>query len=1258
MKFITRDDIENWASTYDSKGYLPGYVSKLVRAVTPNDTQSQFPEGSSVFVGGWDGIVETTQGSQFVPNGISLWEFGTTKAANTKAAEDFGKRDLNPLGYKKEECTYIFLTPRFFQNKDQLKQEIEKKGEWKGVRIYDSRDIEEWFSIAYVPARIFASEIGKYPYEGSETSIDFWEEWSFGPKGAIPPKLVTSGREKEILKLESFFDGHPGIKGVQASTKNEAIAFIIASSFEFKTNNKISFDAKTLIIDDENTYRGVRKNFKTPLNLIPRFENAQPLYAAVGNGHHVIVPLGADDSFNQEIISLPPNDREGQVQAILSLGLDEEEASMISKEAGRNVTIIRKFLGHPEYRATWLEDEQIKSFLPFLLAGRFSIEMKGDKEVLTNFCAGNSNETIERLALKWSNVEFAPLLQIGSMYRLLSPLDSWINTSHLIVDSDLKVFKENFLHVLRFGDQKEEREDNLPTFFPERNKYSGWIKNGLCYTSILLAINGCEWLKKSSGDGQEYVDSLIFELMNDLAPEEWNLLASQFQLLAEASPESFLTMIDASLESDEKNVMSIFQEYNEGIHFGPSGQYPNLLWALESLCWLPDFIQYSTDILIKLSELDPGGKLNNRPYNSLCEIYNPWHVQSLTSHQEYIELLERIIKTNSEVGFNLMLDLLPNKKRTAFNTSEFRWRKYNIDTKPFYNRDQIHLAYETIQNHLISSFTLSDSRKTKLLKSLEYFNKAQQDKLLALLNEEKDETNYSLWKELRDTLSFHKSNPDNNFGLSETQLQNLEKLYIETTPSNLSVKYKWLFDDVWLNLPEGFVYDSNNYKKGREEKNTKSKELRVSAISEILSKEGFDFLIAFSKEIKIPALVGDSYAQVHKVEKTQETILKLLNNNAYEFLKGFLNSTQSIKGFDFLKNQFLQVQEKISPKDSCEILLGFNQEEDFFNFLKTLDKGLNDLFWKEMNPMFYRCSPTLRIENIKKLNEVGRPVSSIGVLNYNSEEYPSELIHITLMQAMSENNVEDRQIDRFTVKSLYNELNNRKEDLRSELIELEWYYLPVFDSGRFGNNPEKLHSELNQNPGFFVEVLETAYYPEGEQIEKEFETEDAKQKFLSKSRRAFDLLNNWKGIPGRLDDGTMDTTVLLDWINIVRESANKSKRLKVADLKIGKTLAHLPIDPENIWPPEVICNFMEDTNSEHIFSGFSSELFNMRGFSSRGPYDGGDIEREKAEYFNKLNSKLKGKYKKLSQVFVRLKKNYLNDARRQDDMAERDKLER
>ncbi|WKD86890.1 hypothetical protein KCTC32516_02270 [Polaribacter huanghezhanensis] len=56
MKLVTRDDIENWASTALSKTDLPYLISKLVRATTPLSTQVNFPSGSTAFTGGWDGI--------------------------------------------------------------------------------------------------------------------------------------------------------------------------------------------------------------------------------------------------------------------------------------------------------------------------------------------------------------------------------------------------------------------------------------------------------------------------------------------------------------------------------------------------------------------------------------------------------------------------------------------------------------------------------------------------------------------------------------------------------------------------------------------------------------------------------------------------------------------------------------------------------------------------------------------------------------------------------------------------------------------------------------------------------------------------------------------------------------------------------------------------------------------------------------------------------------------------------------------------
>ena len=57
MKLVTRDDIEGWVERFDAKGFFPILMSKLVRATTHANTQIDFPSGSAVFIGGWDGIV-------------------------------------------------------------------------------------------------------------------------------------------------------------------------------------------------------------------------------------------------------------------------------------------------------------------------------------------------------------------------------------------------------------------------------------------------------------------------------------------------------------------------------------------------------------------------------------------------------------------------------------------------------------------------------------------------------------------------------------------------------------------------------------------------------------------------------------------------------------------------------------------------------------------------------------------------------------------------------------------------------------------------------------------------------------------------------------------------------------------------------------------------------------------------------------------------------------------------------------------------
>ena len=120
MKFIDRHDIERWAERYGSKGYLPHLISRLVRSTTPLNTFVEFPDGSSTFIGGWDGKVVCNEATPYVPEGTSLWEFGTEASISAKAEGDLAKRTAKSLGYEPSKNTLVIVAPRFFKKKTSL----------------------------------------------------------------------------------------------------------------------------------------------------------------------------------------------------------------------------------------------------------------------------------------------------------------------------------------------------------------------------------------------------------------------------------------------------------------------------------------------------------------------------------------------------------------------------------------------------------------------------------------------------------------------------------------------------------------------------------------------------------------------------------------------------------------------------------------------------------------------------------------------------------------------------------------------------------------------------------------------------------------------------------------------------------------------------------------------------------------------------------------------------------------------------------
>ncbi len=100
----------------------------------------------------------------------AVWEMGVDKDPRKKAEEDFDDRTKTPDDLDKKQTTFVFVTPRKWQEKEEWRRAKEALGVWKEVRVYDSASLEEWLEQAPVVNAWLAEVLGKKPPGASPSS--------------------------------------------------------------------------------------------------------------------------------------------------------------------------------------------------------------------------------------------------------------------------------------------------------------------------------------------------------------------------------------------------------------------------------------------------------------------------------------------------------------------------------------------------------------------------------------------------------------------------------------------------------------------------------------------------------------------------------------------------------------------------------------------------------------------------------------------------------------------------------------------------------------------------------------------------------------------------------------------------------------------------------------------------------------------------------------------------------------------------------
>lgn len=1244
---VDAKDLEHWAERRDAQAMLPRLLRRLILGTVKHLTHLDFPAGEGVQMGGWDGRAETENGNAFVPHGISAWEMSTRNDIKTKADDDYEKRKADPRGINPKESTYIFVTPRRWGKKDEWQQARQAEGVWREVRVYDAENLELWLESAPAVHIWFSAVIGKH-LNGVIDLKSWWDNWATATKPPLPPALLTAGRTETAETVRDWLGGTLETIALQSETNEEALAFYASVIEQLPPEQREQEYARTAIVSDPAAWNRL-SSLEDSLTLIVDFsDHPDYINAAVCKGHRVVVPLGHSDNATHSTKKIPRMSREEARVAFINEGIDEGKARELAVLARRSLTSCwRKLAVRPEVRQPkWAEPAEAQSLLPFLLAGAWNEAVDGDREAIAEL-AGCSYEEQLKILMRWVNESDPPIRRIGSVWYITSKEDAWSMLSRYLTPHNLHIFSEITIRVLGTPDPRfdlPEHECWKVRFTRSASKYSSQLRQGISDT-LALAGTYVGNTSSSSINARDYVSQIICRLLKCANADwrVWSSLSDVLPLLAEAAPDQFLCAVETGLNEPSLVLLKMFDESDD---IFSSSSHPGLLWALENLAWSADYLARATLNLGKLTRLDPGGKLNNRPHNSLREIFLLWHPQTEADLDKRLQILDMLCDREPDVAWSLFRKLLPQRHGIAHGTYKPRWRESMVDELVAITWEEIAVGSNEIITRMLAMSGSNIKRWVDLIDILSFLSADQRDAIVSKLSAvdmEKltDEDIITLRGKLRAILFRHRSYPDANWVLPDELLTRLEMIYADIEPSDPISEYAWVFDNRPA-LPEGKESDHDAYE------NTIIV-VRSKAIDVIYEKLGLLGIEELVDKVENPHILGYSLGQSGLVNSEENDLirkyLELGDSASIYFVRGFFGGCISNYGSAWAEAKHATLAEDLSPQQRAEILNCMPCNQHTWDIAESAGFETEQQYWRLVWPYFINGSTVVAA---RKLLKYGRPYTVVEFLENrrHKESVPCELILEALESILQVSPDDDTHYGSsyYDISELLDILVASEEIDEHRIASLEWALIPLFDQD--GRKPETLHRELSRSPTFFVDVVALVYKAEGEESHVISSDEGVR------ANHAWHLLESWRTVPGTDANGPVDSIAFKKWISEARQLLADKGRSKVGDHVIGKVLSGSPPGNDGAWPHTAIRDVLEEITSEDLETGLREGIYNSRGVVSKNWNEGGDQERRLAERYQGYAAVLRDRWPRTADVMRRIAETYIVEAREEDMRAE------
>lgn len=802
----------------------------------------------------------------------------------------------------------------------------------------------------------------------------------------------------------------------------------------------------------------------------------------------------------------------------------------------------------------------------------------------------------------------APLTQRSGVWTVKNRQQVWQSVGARVFDKHLKILQSAAAKALAERHPQFELDQNerfAAAIYGKVPEHSSALRRGIAETLALLG-NQAEPLRNISPGAA--TTTAIVAVRQALADNDWKLWASLNDLLptlAEAAPDEFMDAVDRAVTAAPSPFDELFAQEGNGV--GGANYMTGLLWALETVAWDEQHIVRAAVLLGSLAVHDPGGSWGNRPANSLTTIFLPWLPQTTASANKRLVAIRTLCTEHPSAGWRLVLSLMPDQTSTSMGTRKPRWRaSSSADVPP---RPSTKEYWEQVVSYAELALQMA-AKDVQLLKSLathvDRLPPTVFPKLLELVVSDTitalpEDARFDLWASLTALVRKHRRFADAEWSLPEQQIEAIEAAVTKIAPQRPDVVHRVLFtDDDWD------LYEEND---NWEEQEKHLALRRREAVAEVHAAQGVVGVIAFAERVSSPGKVGFALGSLTIAVRDEQILPRLLRAESQaqrQFAEGFVRGC-----FYRLRWPWVDALTMTSwtHDEIAQLFLWLPFSPESWSRVERSLGEHKDLYWRRVMVNPYQCGDQLDAAADVLLSH-GRPRAALECLAHGLRDKkvidPKRAVDVLLAGVSSSEPI--HSLHAHHLVTVIQALQENPATPSEALLQVEWAYLPLLNQ-HHGATPKLLETTIASDPQFFCELVRKVYRSRKSQAEVDKPSPD--QQALAKN--AYQLLHDWRTVPGTGVSASAFNRAFVDWINAVKASLDDSGHTEVGLHQAGAVLIHSPADPDGLWIHRAIAGVLNRDDMAELRRGYSLAIYNSRGVHTVDP-TGGPEKQLAAEY--------------------------------------------